>query len=197
MKTTLEYRLGHIKADQYLSGLKEYYEKRGGSHKNLFQEQYSQLQIWLSISQKEKKFDFDVLWNELMSFIQRLAFEQAKLEKVEDVVAFDETWKTFKKLIRLELTRGELETTRLKGFKDAQSRAMEMQALSQKHNVQGLNLESSQIIHQFDDCMREALKFYEFALKRDEVMAEKAVNRVGEIGNRDLKAIINKKNNSW
>ncbi len=175
VKITLEYRLGHIKADEYLAQLKQNYEKENSVQKDLFQKEYPQLQTWLSISQKEKKFDFDVLWNELISFVQGFLYEQARLEKVEDIADFDETWKIFKKLIRLELTRRELETTGLKGFKNTQSRAITMQALSQKYNVQDLNLENSQIIHQFDDCMREALKFYEFALKRDEVMAEKAL----------------------
>lgn len=187
VKATLEYRLGHLKVSLYLSELKKSFE--GNAQSLSFETEYPNLAAWLSVNQKEKTLNVESFSKDLWALVGRVFNDQAIQEKVEDIAAFDLQWKSFKKLIRLELARSDLDKNVLHASLDVKETFTLLKNLAEKYQMGEPLIDSSQI-QAFKELQSQAQKFYELALKRDEVMAIKAVNRVLGIGNRGLKEII-------
>ncbi len=145
---TLEYRLKKIKTSEYLARLKQ---KAGEA---TFNQEYPILESWRDLSQRQESLDIEQLIKSCQSKLQEQMIKLSKQENVEPLLNLDQHWKQIHHLIKLELSRSELEELKKNGF-PTKAFGNDMTDLK--------------------DLIESAWQFYELAQKRDHVLTQNAL----------------------
>jgi len=172
---SLNYRLGKVAASDYYKFLLE----KAGSVK-LDLSKYSNVTQYSSLVSLYASINDDALFAET----DRLEGEiKSKLFKEQKQLDFDLHFKNLdilNKLISLQMTRTDL--TFWKENKDKISMAKTVAFLKDQSKALGLSIELQDSLSQIDQKVASNEKFYELALRRDDIMIEKTLAMMDEKG---------------
>ncbi|MDP8218551.1 MAG: hypothetical protein P9M03_07490, partial [Candidatus Theseobacter exili] len=167
VSVTLEYRLGQIPASKYLETLKDLYESSQIGQSS-FASTYPMVNKWFLLALRQDALDVDKVWKELTELSANLIDEFALKEGLEKIVWLDEQWRLYKKLIKLEMTRNDLD--KLNEQKQPSKDTFSVEAIFGIH-LDGRTLPEKPVISPFfTEIKSEAKDFYKFAQKRDKVL---------------------------
>ncbi|MDP8219647.1 MAG: hypothetical protein P9M03_13080, partial [Candidatus Theseobacter exili] len=174
-KKAIQFRLGQIRASEYLAALKDlYWENDIGSFP--FEKEYPNLEKWVALTNKQEKLDINAVWQQLENVVEKTRKQLAVEENVTSLLVIDNRWRLIKKLIQLQLTRKDLKKIKLDGAVGKVDEIFKkMKALKRKSE----NLpDAPQGASSFTSLAETATSFYELAQKRDAVLVEKTLSQL-------------------
>ena len=106
-KKAIQYRLGQIRASEYLKSLKDLYFEND-IRPEPFSAVYPNLEQWLMLTVKQENLDIESVWKRLEAVVEQTRRSFSQKEGLTDLVFLDDQWRSVKKLIQLQLTRKDL-----------------------------------------------------------------------------------------
>ncbi len=181
VKWSLEYRLGRMGILEYLTHLKEAYEKNGLS----LEENYPGLSHYYKLQLHQEDLKSESIYEELEQKINTLMLELSKAHNVIQEERMVREWGLIKDLIALKATRSGLENIKKYMSSRLGSNSIDIgqkpliffersEAKSRSAQQEGAYTSSNNISF----LIQESLHFYDLALARDRVMAENALKQI-------------------
>ncbi len=191
IQQSLKLRLGKVAQEDYFGSLEEL------TKKNLKSERYPSLITYISIVKKQAELNHELLLDEIYKLSEKLKQALATTRVEKELLTLDKNLTILKQMFRLEMTRENLEFVKEhRQIYQVESIIEQLKKCVLKSKIifpKAFN--SPRQIQDLSEIFQASELFYDLALKRDEVMARKALKAVDSnwrIGDSDLKEIINK-----
>lgn len=179
---SLQYRLGRITESNYLESLKENYEKIL-SLECPFEEKYPQLELWRKVSLIQESVHVEEVFEELGQITHQLKKEFAGREGLKELSDLDAQFRKLSKLIRLELSRNDLENLYKFYYGNPPSSSEIIQRFfSGIKRLKEKQADAAPVpmIHKerFTELIGKALTFYRLAEARDGIMVSRMLDNL-------------------
>ncbi|MDP8219011.1 MAG: AAA family ATPase, partial [Candidatus Theseobacter exili] len=168
VEVNLKYRLGRIGTKEYVEFLKETAERDGTD----FFVKYPQMQVWYQIESMNGSMESGKIWRKLDAQLLKVMNNEALKSGTQEILSVYEEWALLNDLFALKLSRDQLDSVKQITFVDFTKR---FQSLCDKYQITAVTE-----LQNFEPLFNESMRFYDLALMRDKVLAEKSFDQLSE-----------------
>ncbi len=174
IKQALEYRLGKVTGSDYWKNFFQLVQK------NLDVEKYKTLAKYAQLMGKESLLNHETLLDEIEKITQKSKERLMTKQEEKEVASFSKRLELLKRLLNLEMSRDDLEFYQACSQEaDIGVMLKQLKEFSEKCGVDfSKKISIEKEVQKISSLQAAAQKFYELALKRDEMMAGKALRAV-------------------